>query len=168
FAAAPAWAGNVTTQPSGAGSPWTWTYPSSAGTSGYVLQTDGTGVTSWVSNAGTASTALSGITAAIGTASIDSTNKAITWQWGTLSTQTALSLVTSSMTTGTLFSLSNTSTPANAGKVLSVSNSQGGPSYGISSTMLSATNTGYAGYFSNATTQAGYGVYGTITGHNNS
>jgi len=48
FAAAPAWAtGTVTTQPGASGS-WTWTYPISAGTSGYLLQTDGTGVTSWV------------------------------------------------------------------------------------------------------------------------
>ena len=33
--------------------------------------------------------------------------------------------------------------------------------------MLSATNTGYAGYFSNATTNAGYGVHGTMTAHGN-
>jgi hypothetical protein len=74
--AAPGWAGNVTAQPSGTGSPWTWTWPSSPRTSGYVLSTDGTGVTSWVSNSGTASTALSGIRAGTATNTINSTNKA--------------------------------------------------------------------------------------------
>jgi hypothetical protein len=28
-------------------SPWTWTFPATPGTAGYVLQTDGTGVLSW-------------------------------------------------------------------------------------------------------------------------
>ena len=56
--------GTVTVQvPAVAGST-TFQLPGNNGTNTYVLQTDGTGVTSWVSNAGTASTALSGITAA--------------------------------------------------------------------------------------------------------
>jgi len=36
-------------QPAAAAGSWTMTLPTSAGTSGYVLQTDGSGVTSWVS-----------------------------------------------------------------------------------------------------------------------
>lgn len=49
FAVAPAWAANtVTVKPPSSGSPWTLTLPTSPGTSGYLLSTDGTGVTSWV------------------------------------------------------------------------------------------------------------------------
>jgi hypothetical protein len=158
-AAAVAWASNsVTVQPPSTGSPWTLTLPNSAGTSGYILTTDGSGNTSWVSDAGTASTALSGITAASGTNTINSTNNAQIWQWGTLSTQTAMTLTTSSMTTGTLLSLSNTSTPSHAGTVLSVVNGEAGASYALSATNSGAANTGYAGYFNNTST-TGWSVY---------
>jgi hypothetical protein len=44
--------GTVTVQPASAAGTWTMTLPTSAGTSGYVLQTDGTGVTSWVAAGG--------------------------------------------------------------------------------------------------------------------
>jgi hypothetical protein len=43
--------------------------------------------------------------------SIDSTNNAQTWAWGTLSTETALTLTTSSITTGALLNLSGTARP---------------------------------------------------------
>ena len=52
------------------------------------------------------SNALSAITSATTTNSIDNTNWAQTWKWGTLSTQTALTLCTSSMTSGTLLATS--------------------------------------------------------------
>ena len=106
--ARPAW-GQVTTQAPSSGSPWTLTYPTSPGTSGYVLSTDGTGVTSWISNAGTATTKLSSVTAATATNAINNTLDAQIWQWGTLWTQTAMTLITSSMTTGTLLSRSRAS-----------------------------------------------------------
>jgi hypothetical protein len=159
--------GYVQLSPSAAAGSWTMTLPTAAGTSGYVLSTDGTGVTSWIPDAGTASTALSGITAGSATNTINSTNKAQVWNWTTLSTQTALTISNGGLTTGTLLALTSTSATAGTGVVLNVSDSQGGNSTGISSTMLSATNTGYAGYFSNATTNAGYAVYGTMTAHNN-
>jgi hypothetical protein len=44
--------GYVQLQPAAAAGSWTMTLPSSAGTSGYVLQTDGSGVTSWVAQSG--------------------------------------------------------------------------------------------------------------------
>jgi hypothetical protein len=40
--------GTVTVQPAAAAGTWSLTLPTSAGTNGYVLQTDGSGVTSWV------------------------------------------------------------------------------------------------------------------------
>jgi hypothetical protein len=121
----------------------------------------------WGSLASGGAAALSALTAATTTNSINNVNFAQTWTWGTLGSNTALTLTSTGMTTGTLLNLSNTDTAANAGKVLIVSNSEGGNSTGISSTMLSATNTGYAGYFSNVTTNAGYAVYGTMTAHGN-
>ena len=158
----------------------TFQLPGNNGTSGYVLQTNGAGVTSWAAAPAASSIALSSLTAATTTNSIDSTNYAQTWKWGTLSTQTALTLTSSSMTTGTLVSLSNAATGNNAGTVLSVSNSEAnaasyginvssattGAGYGIYSG-LTAANTGYAIYATNAATGAGYGVYGTVTGAGN-
>jgi hypothetical protein len=158
--------GTVTVQvPAVAGST-TFQLPGNNGTNTYVLQTDGTGVTSWVA-AGAGSSSLSGLTAATAGHSFNNFNYAQTWTWGTLGANTALTLSSTGMTTGMLLNLSNTDAAANAGTVLIVSNSEGGNSYGISSTMLSATNTGAAGYFSNSTTNAGYAVYGTMTAHAN-
>jgi hypothetical protein len=44
--------GTVTVQPQAAAGTWTFRLPNSAGTSGQVLQTDGTGITSWATVAG--------------------------------------------------------------------------------------------------------------------
>jgi hypothetical protein len=118
----------------------------------------------WGSLASGGAAALSALTAATTTNSINNVNFAQTWTWGTLGSNTALTLSSTGMTTGTLLNLSNTDTASNAGTVLIVSNSEGGNSTGISSSMLSATNTGYAGYFSNATTNAGYAIYGIAQG----
>lgn len=49
-------------QPSAAAGSWTMTLPTGAGTSGYVLSTDGTGVTSWVAQSGGGGT-VTGVTA---------------------------------------------------------------------------------------------------------
>jgi hypothetical protein len=89
FAATTAWATGTISQQPGASGSWSLTWPTSPGTSGYVLSTDGTGVTSWIPDAGTASTAFSSITAGSATDTTDSTNKAQIWNWNSLSTQTA-------------------------------------------------------------------------------
>lgn len=43
--------GTVTVQPAAAAGTWTMTLPTTAGTNGYVLQTNGSGVTTWAPNA---------------------------------------------------------------------------------------------------------------------
>jgi len=128
--------------------------------------------------------ALSGLTAATTTNSIDNANWAQIWAWGTLSTQTALTLTTSSMTNGSLLSLQNTAVAATStGKVLSVGNTTTGSGYGVYSAMSGTSNTGYAAYFingpgtnagvnygvyaSNNTTGGGYGIYSSIVGNSN-
>ena len=94
--------GYVQLQPAAAAGSWNMTLPASGGTSGYVLSTDGTGVTSWISNAGTASTALSSITAAAAGHTIANANNAQVWNWNTLTTGTALTLASTSATSGSL------------------------------------------------------------------
>ena len=49
--------GTVGIQTAAAAGSWTLTLPTTAGTSGYVLQTDGTGITSWTNTIATATTA---------------------------------------------------------------------------------------------------------------
>lgn len=44
--------GTVTVQPAAAAGTWALTLPTSAGTNGYVLSTNGSGVTSWVAQSG--------------------------------------------------------------------------------------------------------------------
>lgn len=56
-------AGAVTIQSLASGSSWTLTLPTSAGTSGYLLKTDGAGVTSWLDPA-----TIGGVTSITGTA----------------------------------------------------------------------------------------------------
>jgi hypothetical protein len=161
---APSVRAQVTIQPPATGSPWTLTLPTSAGAQFYVLSTDGAGNTSWISNAGTGSTVLSAVTAATATNTTDNHSFAQTWQWGTLSTGTAMTLTTSSMTTGALLTLSNTSTAVNGGTVLSLVNGEAGASYALKGTNSGAANTGYAGYFNNPDTGSGanYGIYSTV------
>lgn len=86
------------------------TYPAIAQVlGGPVIQ--GPGSSSGGSSSGGGSTSLSALTSATASNTIDNANFAQSWGWGTLSTQTALSLGTTSATdTGTILALSNTST----------------------------------------------------------
>jgi hypothetical protein len=153
--------GYVQVQPSAAAGSWTMTLPTGVPASnGYVLSSTTAGVTSWVANG--SSVALSSVTSATGVNTIDSTNNAQTWEWGTLTTGTALTLTTSSMTGGTLLSLQDTAAAATStGYVLSVTDATTGTGYGIYSAITGHGNTGYAGYFTNTdtSTNANYALY---------
>ncbi len=83
----------------------------------------------WNSVDAVATVSLSSLLAATTTNSIDSANWAQTWKWGTLSTQTALTLTSSSETSGTVLNVSSGNAAA----------------------------TGYAGYFSQTGT-GGYAL----------
>jgi hypothetical protein len=54
--------GTVTVQASSTAGSWTLTLPSSVGTAGYVLSTDGSGNTSWIAQSGGASIVVNGLT----------------------------------------------------------------------------------------------------------
>ncbi|WP_250504714.1 tail fiber domain-containing protein [Caballeronia sp. AZ7_KS35] len=154
--------GYVGIQSQAAAGSWTMSLPISAGTSGYVLSTDGAGVTSWISNAGTASTALSGITAAAVGHTIANANFAQVWNWDTLTSGIALKIGSTSMTTGSLLSLTNTNAAASTGSVLTVNNSSTGAAFGITSTIAGTAN-GAASIkgIANGTSGVTYGVYGS-------
>jgi hypothetical protein len=91
------------------------------------------------------SIALSGLTGATATNTIDNVNAGQVWTWNSLTTQTALSLSTSTGTSGKLLSLSNTTS--------------GSSGYSGYFSMSGTGNSGYAGYFTNTATATGYAVY---------
>ena len=116
----------------------------------------------WTTLSAVGTLPLSGLTGASATNTRDHANYAQTWTWNTLTTGTAMTLSSSSMTGGTLLSLQNTAAAATAtGDVLSVTNASTGAGYGIYSSITGQGNTGYAGYFTNtSTTGANIGLYG--------
>lgn len=123
---------------------------------GSQFSTDANGALN-VTVSGAGSVALSGVAAASTTASINSGSNAIVWAWNSATTQNPFTLSSSSLTTGHLFSLSNTST-AHSGRVLSAASATTSSGYAVYGSLTGAGNTGYAGFFSNSAT-TGYGVY---------
>jgi hypothetical protein len=106
--------------PDAIGTSYALTLPGTAGSASQVLTTNGSGVLSWTTPSGGG--ALSGLTAATGTNTIANTNYAQAWNWDTLTTQTAMSMGTTSGTTGTLLNLTNSFNSATStGNVLKVS-----------------------------------------------
>ena len=73
--------GLVTLQTAAAAGTWTMTLPTSAGTSGQVLTTNGSGVTTWANAGAATNVALSGITAALSANSINNGDLAQVWNW---------------------------------------------------------------------------------------
>ena len=118
--------GYVQLQPSSSAGSWTATLPGSAGANTNVLTTNGSGVLSWSAVGGVASSALSGISAAAATHTIDNTNKRETMTWNSLTTGTALTLSSTSMTTGTLLSVTDTSASGSSDTTLNVATSDTG------------------------------------------
>jgi hypothetical protein len=137
----------------------------------------------WGSLASGGATALSSLTSGTAVNTIDSTNFAQTWTWNSLTTQTAFTLSSSSLTNGNILSIQNSAASATStGKVVSISDATTGAGYGVYSVMsgkgnsgyagyftnTGSTNTGYAGYFANTDTSsnANYGIYASAAGAN--
>lgn len=136
-----------------------------------------------LANGGTGTTTglhINNLIAATGTNTINNANYAQEWQWNSLTTQTALKLSSSSITTGNLFNITSTSNTQN-GNVLAVSSTISTTTSGYSSAAVNgsmtftnnqnfASGSVYGGKFSvSITTNGGssvhnaYGVYGEIT-----
>ncbi|MEI6091560.1 MAG: hypothetical protein WCR42_13985 [bacterium] len=84
-----------------------YTLPNTDGTNGYVLQTNGAGVVSWASQGGGGSAAISGLTIATASNTIDNTNYPQTWNWSTATTQNPLSLSANGITTGSILNITS-------------------------------------------------------------
>jgi hypothetical protein len=125
------------------GPPAALAIPSCSGATSALTWTTGVGPGCHSINA--TGIALSAITGAMGSNTIDNVNSPQTWTWNSLTTQTALSLSTSTGTSGKLLSLSNTTS--------------GSSGYSGYFSMSGTGNTGYAGYFTNTATATGYALY---------
>ncbi len=163
--------GYVQLQPATAAGSWTMTLPSTAGINGYILSTNGSGNLSWI-NAGTATTPLSGITASTATTTIANTSYPQVWQWNTLTTGTAWTLASGSLTTGKLLSLSDTYVTGASmnGTVLKVTSADSGNgAIGIYTevTATTAQLTALSGTASGAGNTTSQGVVAVITGGSN-
>ncbi|WP_413290822.1 tail fiber domain-containing protein [Bdellovibrio sp. HCB337] len=88
-------------------------FPAAAPAVNQILQSDASGNFSWV-NAPTGGGALSAITAATSTNTIDSLNFAQTWNWSTATTQSPLSISANALTTGSLLNLTTSNASLNS------------------------------------------------------
>ncbi len=96
----------------------TTSFPGSQGGVDTYLKNNGSGTLTWASVS--SSSAISGLTLATGTNTIDNTLYAQTWNWSTLTTENALSLSANGITTGNLFSLSSSSTALTSASLLNI------------------------------------------------
>jgi hypothetical protein len=149
--------GYVQLQPAAAAGSWTMTLPTSAGTNGYVLTTNGSGVTSWAASSG--STALSAITAATGANKINNVANAQEWDWNSLTTGNGLTLGSTSLTTGGILYISSKGTAAGTG--------QAGLWITLSGANAGSNKTTYGASISNTHSANGstnVGLYATASG----
>ena len=163
--------GYLQLQAATAGSSWTATLPAARAATTNLLSTDGSGALSWVAaGTGVASTAISGLSAAAASSSINSTNKRETMTWNTLTTGTALTLSSSSMTTGNLLFISDSSTSTSNSHALEVLTADSGDgAVGIYSQMTASSGsiTAIKGV-SDGGSPNGVGLRGVISGGSNS
>ena len=132
---------------------YTLTLPGTQGAASSYLMNDGSGTLSWATLS--SSTALSGITAATATNSINSSNFGQTWAWNTLAGTSALTL-----------SSTSTAAASNAQTLLNISLSGANATttqttYGmqVANTHTGTSSTNIAGYF---TASGGTNNYGLI------
>lgn len=88
------------------------TLPQTAGSSGQVLSTDGTGGLAWSTPASGA--AFSALTAATATNTIDNLNFAQTWNWSTATTQNPMTISANTLSTGSILRLTTSNGSVNS------------------------------------------------------
>jgi hypothetical protein len=112
----------------------------------------------------TGNSALSALTAATATNSIENTSNGQTWNWDGLTTQSALKITSTSLTSGKLLDVENVSGLNSTGYAGYFSTLTTGPGYALAATITGASNTGYAGYFTNSSIGTAYGLYSSESG----
>ena len=113
-----------------------------AATTGYVLTSNGTGTPpTWQASAA-AGGALSALTAATATNTIDSTNFAQTWNWSTATTQNPMTMTGNALTTGSLLNITSSNGTLNSTNgLLNVANT-GASTTGLVARIQSNSTTG--------------------------
>ena len=96
-----------------------YSWPSSQGSSNTFLKNDGSGGLSWAS-ASSIMTSLSSLSDATATDTLANANFAQTWNWDSLTTQTAMAVGSTSVTTGKVLSVNSSSTALTSGFLLDV------------------------------------------------
>jgi hypothetical protein len=157
--------GTVGFKPAAANTSVTWQLPAADGTTGQVLQTNGSGILTWTSSPSAVTVPLNNILAATATNTIDSLTFAQVWNWSTSSTQSPFTWNANGLTSGTLFSLASSATgltgnllnialsgtnAANTGNLLNI-NSSGAASTAV---CLNITQAGSANLITASTTGA--------------
>ncbi len=107
-------------QPAEAAGDWTLTLPANDGDLNQMLTTDGSGNTSWTTIS-TGSTTWDAIQSPVGAQSLTMGANTSTWTWNSLTTGTGLTSSSTSLTSGTMFSLSTSSTALSSGGLLNLS-----------------------------------------------
>jgi hypothetical protein len=111
---------------------------------------------------GSGSSALSAITGAVASNSIENGAFTQTWAFDALTTQTAIDVTGTGVTTGALVK-SEATNPSGSGYAAFFRNTSTATGYGLYATEDGAANTGYAGYFNNTATATGYALYANGT-----
>lgn len=109
----------------------------------YALLSDGTSK-QLDNDATSGSSALSGLTAATATNTIANANYAQVWNWDTLSTQTALKLASTSITSGSLINATSTAALNFTGSLIDIALSDATGASSNTGSLLQLTNTGTA------------------------
>ncbi|HAU99335.1 MAG TPA: hypothetical protein DCW55_03820, partial [Candidatus Pacebacteria bacterium] len=146
----------------------TYTLPTAmAGGTGYVLTGNTAGEMSWTAP-GSVATKWNAITSPDGAQTLTMANYATTWNWDTLSTGTGLTIGSTSLSSGSLASLSvsGTNAASNTQKALNITTSGANgtatqTTYGLyaTNTHTGTTSTNIAGYFSASGGTTNYGLY---------
>lgn len=133
--------GQVTIQAPSTFTSYVLTLPTDDGINGQILSTNGSGGLSWSSLSSTSP--LSSLAAAGATNTIANANFAQIWNWDTLSTQTALTLASSSLTTGSILNVTGSNNNATStGNILKVSSA--GASSAAVPVMITNVGTGHS------------------------
>jgi hypothetical protein len=123
------------------------------GTNGQVLTLNASLIPTWTTLS--TSTTLTNIGAATATATLNNANSIITWNWNSNTTQNAFVIASSSLSTGHLLNLTNTSTANTASRALNIAVSgatNNGATFGayISNTKTGTTSTNTALYLTSS------------------
>jgi len=140
-------------------------------TNGKWCTTNGTVIDCTSDAPGGGGTAMSGITAAGGTNTINNAGHTQTWHWNSVTTGTGLALSSSSLTSGSILSVTASNASSSGSALFATTNATASNATAIRGTATGTSGFTYGGYFqsdspsgravyAHITSTGGYGVYG--------